>query len=139
MLIVNSRISIPLTEFEFSFARSPGPGGQNVNKVNSKAILKWAINDSQSLPESVKLRFLASYKRRISKEGYFLISSSRYRDQARNVDDCTNKLKELILSVAEEPKIRKKRKPSAAAKQRRLNEKKKISARKQDRSNRFEK
>lgn len=138
MLVVDDRISIPLAEFEFSFARSPGPGGQNVNKVNSKALLKWAIKDSSSLPETVKQRFLTKFSRRISKEGFLIISSSRYRDQARNVDDCTNKLKELILSVAEEPKIRKKRRPSAAAKQRRLNEKKKISERKQGRSNRFE-
>lgn len=123
MLTVNSRIQIPLTEFQFSFARSGGPGGQNVNKVSSKAIMVWEIAQSPSLPEDVRERFLARYKKRITKEGHLQITSQRYRDQTRNIEDCQNKLVELILAIAEPPVKRKVTAPSRGAKQRRLNEK----------------
>lgn len=133
MLNVNEKISIRLTEFKFSYARSPGPGGQNVNKVNSKVILKWSLEKSSALPESVKNRFRNTYANRISQDGVFLISSHRYRDQGRNVADCLSKLRELILIVAVEPKKRKKKKVSKAAKLRRLEGKRRKSATKQSR------
>lgn len=133
MLHVNDRISIRLTEFKFSFARSPGPGGQNVNKVNSKAILKWSLKKTDALPESVMRRFRLKYSKRISTDNEFTISSHRFRDQGRNVADCLSKLRDLILAVADEPKPRKKTKVSKAAKRRRLENKKRKSLTKQSR------
>lgn len=133
MLNVNEKISIHLKEFKFSYARSPGPGGQNVNKVNSKVILKWAVHKSKSLPATVKSRFVKKYAKRISKEGEFVLSSHRFRDQGRNVADCISKLREMILAVATEPKVRKKKKVSLGAKRRRLENKKRNSATKQSR------
>ncbi|HMO13360.1 MAG TPA: alternative ribosome rescue aminoacyl-tRNA hydrolase ArfB [Pirellulaceae bacterium] len=123
MLQVNSELSIPLTEFEMQFSRSPGPGGQNVNKVNSKVQLRWDVTNSPSLPDAIKERFLLQQKRRISKDGKLLLSSSRFRDQPRNVEDVLEKLRELILDVAKPPKLRKKKKVSKAAKRRRLTDK----------------
>ena len=58
MLIVNSRLQIPKSEFELSYTRSSGPGGQNVNKVSSKAILRWPVTRSPSLPGDVRERFV---------------------------------------------------------------------------------
>ena len=133
MLNVNEKISIRLTEFKFSYARSPGPGGQNVNKVNSKVILKWSLKKTKALPEAVKARFQSKYANRISREGEFVISSHRFRDQGRNVADVLSKLRELILAVAVEPKKRKKRKVSQGAKRRRLENKKRNSATKKSR------
>ena len=133
MLNVNDKISIRLTEFDFSYARSPGAGGQNVNKVNSKVILKWSLKKTSALPESVKQRFVQKYANRISQEGKLVISSHRFRDQGRNVADCLNKLRDLILSVAVEPKKRKKTRVSKAAKLRRLEGKRRKSATKQSR------
>jgi len=133
MLEVNNRIQIPDTELQMAYARSGGPGGQNVNKVNSKAILTWDITQSSALPADVKDRFLARYGRRISKEGQLQITSQRYRDQARNIEDCRAKLVELILSVATPPVKRKPSKPSKGARQRRLNDKHVRSDRKQSR------
>lgn len=133
MLNVNEKITIRLTEFSFSFARSPGPGGQNVNKVNSKAILKWSVSKTKSLPESVRQRFLQKYASRISQEGILVINSHRFRDQGRNVADCLGKLREMILSVATEPKIRKKTKVPRGVKRRRLENKRKKSNTKQSR------
>lgn len=133
MLNVNEKISIRLTEFKFSYARSPGPGGQNVNKVNSKVILKWSVEKTKALPEAVKQRFVTKYANRISQDGLLVLSSHRFRDQGRNVADCLAKLRELILVVVPEPKKRKKRKISYGAKQRRLENKKRNSATKASR------
>lgn len=123
MLDVTTRIQIPDSEFTFAFSRSGGPGGQNVNKVASKALLTWDVMHSPSIPEDVRERFLTRYKRRITKEGMLLITSQRYRDQGRNTLDCLSKLADLLRSVAVAPTIRKASKPSRGAKQRRLNEK----------------
>ena len=133
MLEVDHRISIPLKEFSFTFARSGGPGGQNVNKVNSKVILHWDVTASPSLPEDVRTRFLAHYPRRINKAGQFVISSERFRDQGRNVTDCTNKLRDLILVVATAPKKRRPTKATKGSKERRLAGKREKSQKKQAR------
>jgi ribosome-associated protein len=133
MLVVNSTLSVPLAEFEFTFARSGGPGGQNVNKVNSKATLRWGVKASPSLPEGVRQRFLAKNRRRITTEGDLVLSSQRYRDQGRNVADCLDKLRDMLEQAAIEPKPRKKTKPSRAAKRRRLEDKRHRSARKEGR------
>lgn len=127
MFKVNRKISIRLTEFRFSFARSPGPGGQNVNKVNSKAILRWSPAKCKSLPEAVRIRFIKKFANRINQDNEFVISSHRFRDQGRNVADCLNKLRDLIIEVAEPPKQRKKTRPTAGSVRRRLTEKKRQS------------
>lgn len=133
MLTINDKISVRISEFRFSYARSPGPGGQHVNKVNSKAILKWSIDKSTALPETVKQRFMKKFARRISKDGELVIQSHRYRDQGRNVADCLHKLREMILEVATEPKKRKPAKVSKSAKRRRVESKRRNSAKKQSR------
>ncbi|HEV3237720.1 MAG TPA: alternative ribosome rescue aminoacyl-tRNA hydrolase ArfB [Gemmataceae bacterium] len=126
MLEVNSEIRIPEEEFHWSFARSGGPGGQNVNKVASKAILHWTIT-STSLPEPVKQRFLAFQRKRITKEGEVVINSQRFRDQERNRLDCLEKLREMILQAAAIPKKRKPTKPSRGSRMNRLQEKRRRS------------
>lgn len=133
MLIVNSNISIPLREFDFRFSRSPGPGGQNVNKLNTKVTLRWKIHKSHGLPDAIKNRFIEKYAKRISKDGEFLINSHRFRDQGRNVADCISKLRELILTVVSAPKPRKKTKPSKSSKLRRLESKRRLSDKKKNR------
>lgn len=133
MLIVSDKLKIPLDEFAFQYARSSGPGGQNVNKVNTKVQLRWAVTRSPSLTEAIRQRFLAKYGNRINAEGEFQISSTRYRDQKRNQEDCLEKLAELLRAVAEPPKSRKKTKPTRGSKERRLKEKKRQSERKDGR------
>ena len=133
MLTVNRRIQIPPEEFTFTYARSSGPGGQNVNKVNSKALLRWPIATSPSLPEDVRQRFLARYKRRVTGEGDLLISSQRYRDAPRNAADCLEKLRELLIEVAQPPRLRKPTKPSRGAVARRRKAKIVKSLKKQSR------
>jgi ribosome-associated protein len=128
VLKINDRLAIPLREFHFSFARSGGPGGQNVNKVNTKVTLRWAILQSKSLPEDVRSRAVAKLGRRINKQGDLLVTSERFRDQGRNVADCLEKLRQMLLSVATPPKKRRATRPSKASRERRLKEKHKQSA-----------
>ena len=131
MLVVNDRLKIPLNEFHFSFARSSGPGGQNVNKVNTKATLRWDVTNSPSLPEGVRGRFIEQNRRRMTGDGEVIMTSQRYRDQGRNVADCLAKLRDLLETATVVPKTRKKTKPTRAAKRRRLNDKRKKSEKKQ--------
>ena len=124
MLIVDDRIRIPLHEFEFEFARSAGAGGQNVNKVSSKARLRWRLDRSPGLPRDVRERFRRKFARRITREGEFFLVSQRYRDQGRNVQDCLDKLRDMLLGVATPPKRRVATRPGRGAKERRLSDKK---------------
>lgn len=131
MLVIDSRLKIPLREFRFSFARSSGPGGQNVNKVNTKATLRWAVLKSRSLPEPVRRRFLAKHGRRVTAQGDLLITSQRFRDAGRNVADCLEKLRTLLAGAAVAPKRRTPTKPTRASVRRRLDEKRKRSRKKE--------
>jgi ribosome-associated protein len=120
ILDISPRIRVPCREFSWSTARSSGPGGQNVNKVNSKVILRWNLVSSESLPGDVRDRFVAAYRRRISLEGDLVLSSERFRDQPKNIADCLEKLKGLLQSVATAPKPRRVVKPTFASKRRRV-------------------
>jgi ribosome-associated protein len=124
LLDVTARIQIPLDEVRFTYARSSGPGGQNVNKVNTKVTVHWPVVSSPNVPEGVRSRFVSRFRRRINKQGELVIYSQRYRDQERNVDDCLEKLRAMLREVATAPKRRKATRPSRASKERRLREKK---------------
>ena len=132
-LIITTEIHIPRDELRFTFVRSSGPGGQNVNKVNSKAVLRWAVASSEHLPEDVRARFMKTYRRRFTEDGDLVMSSQRYRDQQRNVADCLEKLRSMILAIAKPPKKRKVSRPSRGAVERRLQEKRAASRKKESR------
>ena len=120
MLIVNERLRIPLREIHFQFARSSGPGGQNVNKVSSKAVLRWNMAASPSAPDDVKERLRARHPRRVTREGEVVITSSRFRDQGRNVADCLEKLRAALAEVSTPPKPRRPTRPTRASREKRL-------------------
>jgi ribosome-associated protein len=130
MLVVNARLKIPLREFRFTFARSSGPGGQNVNKLNTKALLRWPVAKSPSLPEAVRRRLLARHRRRITSEGDLLITSQRFRDAGRNVADCLEKLRAMVAEAAVAPKPRKPTRPTRASVRARLDRKRRHSRKK---------
>jgi ribosome-associated protein len=127
MLEINEQISIPDAELSWSFVRSGGPGGQNVNKVASKAVLRWTLQTNTSLPDEVKLRLSGQQRRRITTEGEMVLTSQRYRDQDRNRQDCLEKLRGFVLAALEVPRPRKATRPSRGAKLRRLGDKRRRS------------
>ncbi len=132
-LVINSQIEINRSELRFTFVRSSGPGGQNVNKVNSKAVMRWNVAASANLPPAVRQRFVNRYRLRIAADGSLVLTSERYRDQARNIADCLDKLRAMILDVAAEPRQRKATRPSRASVKRRLERKREQSERKKGR------
>ncbi len=133
VLKVNRRIQIPTGELHFRFVRSAGPGGQNVNKVATKAVLRWRLRTSRSLPHDVRERFEKRFRRRISTAGYLLLTSDRYRSRQRNIDDCLDKLRRMLTTVAEPPVQRKPTRPTAASVERRLEQKRRRTKAKQRR------
>jgi ribosome-associated protein len=135
MLVVNSHLQIPLREFVFTFARSSGPGGQNVNKVNTKALLRWPVTKSPSLPEPVRQRLLARCRRQITVEGDLLIVSQRFRDAGRNTADCLEKLRQLVAVAATPARPRKPTRPTRSSVRRRVEGKRRQSQKKQRRGN----
>ena len=133
MLQITNAIAIPDDEIDLTAIRSQGPGGQNVNKVSSKATLKWHIASASGVPQAVITRFLATYGSRLNKNGEVVISSDKYRDQSRNIEDCKDKLIAMISTVATPPKRRKPTKPSRGQKEARLQDKREKSEKKQRR------
>jgi ribosome-associated protein len=122
--MVTEQVQIPETELEWSFARSGGPGGQNVNKVASKAVLRWDVTSSPSVPAEVKARFIAHNQGRMTTDGTFVVSSERTRSQLMNRQDCLDILTALLRTATKLPRRRKKTRPTRASKERRLQAKK---------------
>ncbi len=124
MIKVNDRIVIPWDELDISYARSGGPGGQNVNKRETKAVLSWNPTLSPSLPDDVRLRFLDTFSSRLTEDGRIVIASDEHRSQDMNLKSCFDKLQKMILLVVKPPKIRRPTKPTKGSKIRRVTQKK---------------
>ena len=113
---MENRVSIPSSEFEFTFVRSSGPGGQNVNKVNSKAVLRWNLHASQSISLDVRLRLAEKLSDKLNDDGDLVLTSDRFRDQGRNREDVMEKFHALIAQALHVAKKRKKTKQSYTSK-----------------------
>ena len=118
------KYTIPHNELTLSFSRSGGAGGQNVNKVNTKATLHWNAFSSTALPPDVLSRFLKKYSTRLNDEGVITLVCQEHRSQNQNTNEVIKKLHDMIHSVAIPPKIRKATKPTKASVKKRLNTKK---------------
>ena len=120
---ITKHIILKPAEIEFAFIASPGPGGQNVNKVATAVQLRFDIIHS-SLPEDVRARLITLLGKKLTRSGELIITANRYRTQNSNKKDALDRLCQLIRRAAIPPKKRKKTKPTAASKQRRLDTKK---------------
>lgn len=131
---ITNQLAIPEQELSFTFARSGGPGGQNVNKVNTKAVLRFDVVGSQSLGEEDKRLILERLASRLTKEGELVLASDATRSQEDNKRLTVLKLQQLLRAALRIQRPRKATRPSRAAKERRLATKKARGARKQERS-----
>ncbi|MEO1497940.1 MAG: alternative ribosome rescue aminoacyl-tRNA hydrolase ArfB [Planctomycetota bacterium] len=135
-LVVNDRIAIPKNEIAFSFARSSGPGGQNVNKLNTKAVLRWRPAESVALPAEVAARLIAQCRNRLNDKGELVLASDRFREQGRNIGECLARLRALVTAAATPPRRRRPTRKPRGANEARLREKKKHASKKAQRRTR---
>jgi ribosome-associated protein len=117
---IDATLTIPPTEIEVSFARGGGPGGQNVNKVSSKVVLRFAVRTSPSLTDPQRARILERVPPRyLTKEGEIVIAASEYRDQAQNREAAFARFATVLREALARPKSRRLTKPGAGARARR--------------------
>ena len=127
MIQITPSISINENEIEEHFIRSPGPGGQKVNKTESAVQLRFNARTSPSLSNAIFLRLKPLAGRRMTKDGVIVITANRFRTQELNRRDAMDRLIALIREAAVPPKLRRPTKPSRGAKQRRLDSKRRQS------------
>ena len=132
-MIITDQIQIRDSEFELSYARSSGPGGQNVNKVNSKAVLRWNLYATESLSPELKARVAAKLAGQVTGEGDLVIASDRYRDQIRNREDCFGKFRALLAAASFRPNKRKRTRPTLSSRKKAKERKSRHSEKKEQR------
>jgi len=128
MIRIDGTISIAEDELEERFIRASGPGGQNVNKLASAVQLRFDARRSPSLPDDVRARLERLAGRRLTREGVIVINAQRHRTQERNREDARERLVDLIRRAAVAPVPRRATKPTAGARERRLESKKRRSS-----------
>jgi ribosome-associated protein len=127
MIRITDTIAIDEREIDERFIRASGPGGQNVNKVATAVQLRFDVRHSPSLADAVRARLERLAGSRLTKEGVLVITAQRHRTQERNREDALERLIELVRRAAVAPTPRRKTRPTAAARARRLASKKRRS------------
>jgi ribosome-associated protein len=133
MIKVTEAISLNDNEIEEDFIRSPGPGGQHVNKTESAVQLRFDARRSPALSNAIYLRLVPLAGSRLTKDGVIVITANQFRERERNREDALARLVELIRQAAVPPRRRRATKPTKGSKERRLEGKQRRSSTKKDR------
>ena len=118
MIQITETIKLDETEIQFKFIRSPGPGGQHVNKAATSVQLRFDVLHSAVLPDRVRRRLMSLARNRINSQGILTINANRFRSQDLNRKDAFARLADLIVRASHEIKPRRRTKPSIASRKR---------------------
>ena len=124
MLPITPILSISEADIQIDFVAASGPGGQNVNKVATQAQLRF---NTANLPEDIRTRLAKLAAGRLTADGVLLIQARRYRTQERNRQDALDRLVALLRRAAEPPRPRKRTRPTAASREKRLEHKRRLA------------
>jgi ribosome-associated protein len=127
------RFTVPERELQFRAGPAGGPGGQHVNRASTRVEVRWDVASSPSISESQRQTLLEKLGSRIDSRGILRVSADERRSQMRNREAALERLNSLVRQALKKPKQRKKTKPSPAAREKRLEDKRRRSERKQDR------
>lgn len=127
-IVVTETVRVPAWALTMRAVRASGPGGQNVNKVASKVDLRVDLDAIEGLADAARERLRALARHRLDADRRLWVTSQATRDQARNVEDAREKVRELVAAALREPKRRRASRPTAGARERRIETKKRRSA-----------
>lgn len=126
-LVLSTDWEVPASDLSVRFVRSGGPGGQNVNKLATKAELRFALDATSCLTDGQKARLRALYPSAVTQSGELVLFGDEHRSQAMNLEATRQRLKSMILRARRPPRVRRPTQPTRAAKKRRREDKRKRS------------
>ena len=132
-LRIHSRLVLPPEELDVRFSRSGGPGGQNVNKVETRVELRFSVAESAALGDNRRQTLLERLGARVTSDGVLIVRSSRTRERGRNLEDARERLAKLLREALAPRPVRRATRPTRASKKRRLEDKRHRSRVKKDR------
>jgi ribosome-associated protein len=127
-IVVDDAVRVPAHALQARAVRSSGPGGQNVNKVSTKIDLRVDLGGIEGLSEDARARLRSLARHRLDADGRLVVTSQLTRNQARNLEDARDKVRDLVAAALVRPRTRRASRPTAAARERRLTVKKQRSA-----------
>lgn len=130
-------VEIPDDRGEAEFSRASGPGGQHVNKTETRVTLRLDLG-ALDLPPVLKARLLRRLAPRLTKDQVLLVSADAHRERGRNLSDAWQRLAALVAEAAQPPKVRRKTRPTRGSQERRMQAKRRLSDKKKQRRERFD-